>query len=88
MYDFPYDPAGDPRHPRSACGPRRGGLLRMVLVAVAVGVVLSLLIGPVFWALGLAFHLFTVVIRLALLVAIGTFVWRHLLRGHIGRRGI
>lgn len=60
----------------------------MVVVAVAVGVVLSLLVGPVFWALGLAFHLFTVVIRLAVLGAVATFVWRRILRRHIGRRGI
>ena len=88
MYRFPYESAGDTRYPPSAGGPRRGGLARMIVTAVAVGIVISLLLGPALWALGLAFHLVGLAIRLAVLGAIGIFLWHRISRRLRSGRGI
>ena len=85
MYNFPYEAAGNAGYRGSGHHPRRHGLARMVLTAVAVGIVASLLLGPAFWALGVAFHLVSALVRLALLGAVALFVW-HRIRRRIGAR--
>ena len=55
---------------------RRPGLLRMVLIGIAIAIAASFVFGALFWMLGLALHLVGLLIRVALVTAVVAFVWR------------
>ena len=55
---------------------RRPGLLRMVLIGIAVAFAASFVFGALFWVLGLAFHLLGLLLRVALVTAVVAWVWR------------
>ena len=55
---------------------RRPGLLRMVLIGIAVAFAASFVFGALFWVLGLAFHLVGLLLRVALVTAVVAWVWR------------
>jgi len=63
-------------------GPCRPSLFRMVVAAVLIGVVASVLFGSALWAIGVVFHIVGVVVRLAILAALGTFIWRRVTHRH------
>lgn len=63
-------------------GPYRPSLFRMVVAAVLIGVVASVLFGSALWAIGVVFHIVGVVVRLAILAALGTFIWRRVTHRH------
>ena len=85
MYNFPYETPTGSSYPPDA-GPRRPSLLRMVVAAVLIGVVASLIFGSAVWAVGFMFHLIGFFIRLAVLAAIASFIWRRVVHRHAGRR--
>ncbi len=87
MYNFANQPNAGPDYPPGpSCHPGSGrpSLLRMVVAALLIGILASLLFGSAVWAVGLAFHLIGMVIKLAILVAVGSFIWRRVVRRHAG----
>jgi hypothetical protein len=47
-----------------------------VLTIVVIAVAASVGLGVAFWAVGLVFHLFGWILRIALLAGVAAFVWR------------
>ncbi len=91
MYNFPYEPpAGSayPPGPAPQTGRHGPGLMRMIVAALLIAMVASLVFGPALWAVGFVFHLVGFVVRLAILAAIGRFIWRRVVHRPAGRRGI
>lgn len=88
MYNFPYEPGpGRPQETPAPPVPGRPRLLRMILAAVLIGVVASMLFGSGLWAVGIFFHIVGFAVRVAILIAVGTFIWRRVTGGRIhGRR--
>lgn len=92
MYSSPYESPLGSGYPHGSDpdpdpGPSRPSLLRMVVAAVLIGVVASILFGSALGAIGVVFHIVGVVVRLAILVALGTFIWRRVTRHRgCGRR--
>ncbi|HET9076682.1 MAG TPA: hypothetical protein VFN68_07105 [Acidimicrobiales bacterium] len=87
MYSSPYEPGpGYPHGTSEPPRPCRPSLLRMIVAAVLIGVVASLLFGPALWAVGILFHIIGFALRVAILIAVGTFIWRRVARGRV-RRG-
>ncbi len=91
MYNFPYDPTAGPTYPPGPApetGRHGPSLLRMVVAVALIAMVASLVFGSALWAVGLVFHLVGFVVRLAILAAIGRFIWRRVVHHPAGRRGI
>ena len=90
MYDYSTDPgtgAGPGSGTWGGAGwHRRPSLLRMVLIGVAVAFAASFVFGTLFWVLGLAFHLFGLLLRVALVTAVAAWVWRRV-TSRTGRHG-
>ena len=88
MYNFPYEPGpGRPYETSTPPGRPRPGLLRMIVAAVLIGVVASLLFGSALGAVGILFHILGFAVRVAILIAVGTYIWRRVTRGRMrGRR--
>jgi hypothetical protein len=80
MYDFPSDPLGTAPH--SGPEERRHSVLSLVLLIAAVTVLGIIALGFTFWALGFLFHIFGLILKIALLAAVAAFVWRRVVRGH------
>lgn len=84
MFSSQYETSGSSYPDGGGSDPRpyRPSLFRMVVAAVLIGVVASVLFGSALWAIGVVFHIVGLAIRLALLVALGTFIWRRVTHGH------
>jgi hypothetical protein len=55
---------------------RKHSLLSLMLVIVCSVVAFSLAIGVVFWTIGVVFHLFAFLFRVAIVVGVAALVWR------------
>ena len=90
MHNYEYGTAGMSGGPGAGGDPYRyggqgdrpgRGMLGTVLMIVVIAIGAMLLLGTAFWAIGLVFHLFGWILRVALLVAVAAFVWRRVTRG-------
>jgi hypothetical protein len=56
--------------------PSHRSVFSLVLTIVVIAVAASVGLGVAFWAVGLVFHLFGWILRIALLAGVAAFVWR------------
>jgi uncharacterized transporter YbjL len=61
--------------------PPRHSVLSLVLLIVAVGIVAAVGLGLVFWAFGFLFHVASLLLKVALIVAVAALVWKRITRG-------
>ena len=77
---------GGPRPPGGRRGEDRGpSSLSLVLLVGALIVGAVILVGVLFWALGLVFSVAGLLLRVALVVAVAAFVWKRVIRGRSRR---
>jgi hypothetical protein len=89
MHNYEFGPAGTSGGPGADGDPYRygdhgrpgRGMFGTVLMIVAIAIGAMLLLGTAFWAIGLVFHLFGWILKVALLAAVAAFVWRRVTRG-------
>jgi len=86
MYDFPSDPVSSAGHsPGPGYDEHRHSTLSLILLIAAVAVIGIIAIGFTFWALGFLFHVFGLVLKIAILAGVAALVWRRVARGRCRR---
>lgn len=74
-----HGPYGEPEG-----APRRHSVFSLVVTIIVVAVGAAIVLGLLFWTLGLVFSIAGWIIRIAILAAVAALVWRRLTRHRAG----